>query len=91
VRVVSCPAPQKLARDPIALNRLVPDGIPTVAVEAGAPQGWADIVGRSGAIFAMTDFGASAPAETLTQKFGFTPEAIAERSLNYLNLRVRAH
>ncbi|MEN9529345.1 MAG: transketolase [Pseudomonadota bacterium] len=90
VRVVSCPAPQKLACDPIALARLVPEGIPAVAVEAGSPQGWAEIVGRSGAVLAMRDFGASAPADVLTQKFGFTAESISERCLNHLHLRPRA-
>lgn len=91
VRVVSCPAPQKLSRDPVALNRLVPENLPAIAVEAGSPQGWAEIVGRRGAIFAMTDFGASAPASTLTEKFGFTTNAIAQRTLDHLQLRPRGH
>jgi transketolase len=89
--VVSCPAPQKLARNPVAIAQIVPEYVPTVAVEAGVAQGWAEIVGRSGAVFCMSDFGASAPAETLTQTFGFTSEAIAQKSLNYLKLRAAKH
>lgn len=87
VRVVSCPAPQKLARNPMALAQFVPENIPTAAVEAGVAQGWAEITGRNGAVFCMTDFGASAPADTLTQTFGFTSDAIAQKALNYLKLR----
>jgi transketolase len=90
VRVVSCPAPQKLARDPVALAQLVPEKIPAIAIEAGVAQGWADIVGRQGAIFALSDFGASAPAEVLTRTFGFTPDAIALKALNVLHLRKAA-
>lgn len=89
VRVVSCPAPQKLARQPLALAKLVPEGIPSAAVEAGVAQGWAEIVGRRGAVFGLSDFGASAPADTLTQLFGFTAEKIAQKTLNFLNLRPR--
>jgi transketolase len=90
IRVVSCPAPQKLARNPVALHKLVPENTPAIAVEAGSSQGWTDIVGRGGAVFAMNDFGASAPADVLTEKFGFSPEAIAQRALNHLKLRARS-
>jgi transketolase len=91
IRVVSAPAPQKLAKDPIELNRIVPVGIPCVAVEAGVSQGWGEIVGRGGAILAMTNFGASAPAETLKKQFGFDAESIARQVLNHLQLRARTH
>ncbi|NBO38486.1 transketolase [bacterium] len=90
VRVVSCPAPQKLVRDPVTLARLVPENIPTIAVEAGSAFGWGDIVGRRGAIFGINHFGASAPAVTLTHAFGLTSEAIAQRALNHLKLRLRS-
>ena len=90
VRVVSCPAPQKLAKNAVALAKIVPENIPTAAVEAGVGQGWAEIVGRRGAIFCMNDFGASAPADTLTKTFGFTSEAIATKALNFVNLRIKA-
>lgn len=90
IRVVSAPAPQKLAKDPIELNRIVPADIPCVAVEAGVAQGWGEIVGRGGAVFAMTDFGASAPAETLKKQFGFDAESLALRVLNHLQLRARS-
>ena len=87
VRVVSAPAPQLLSENPVVLNRLVPANVPAVAVEAGSPQGWGEIVGRSGAIFALKHFGASAPADTLTKQFGFTPENLALFAANYLHIR----
>lgn len=87
VRVVSAPAPQCLAANPVTLNRLVPKDVPAVAIEAGSGLGWGDIVGRDGAVFAMPGFGASAPAETLTAHFGFTPAALAARAAIYLRVR----
>ncbi|MFZ9519620.1 MAG: transketolase [Silvanigrellaceae bacterium] len=91
VRVVSCPAPQKLAANSLALAKLVPENVTAIAVEAGVAQGWADIVGRRGAVFGMKDFGASAPADTLTREFGFTQESIAARALNHLKLRPKSN
>lgn len=49
-----------------------------VAVEAGAQFGWGNYVGLDGAYVTMESFGASAPASVLFEKFGFTPEHVAE-------------
>lgn len=87
VRVVSAPAPQLLAKNPVTLNALLPAHLPLVAVEAGAPQGWGEIVGRQGAIFAMKGFGASAPAAKLDAHFGFVPEEFSKFIQNYLSVR----
>jgi transketolase len=84
-RVVSAPSPQLLARNPILLNSLVPLEIASVAIEAGSAQGWGEIVGRSGAIICMNEFGASAPASKLDDHFGFSPAKICDRVLNHLN------
>jgi transketolase len=35
-------------------------------------------------VIGMETFGASAPAEVLTEKFGFMPEEIAERIVDFL-------
>jgi len=45
-----------------------------VAVEAAAPHGWERYVGMGGRILGIERFGASAPAKTLAEKFGFTPD-----------------
>ena len=89
MRVISAPAPQVLAKNSVLLNRLVPLELPAVAIEAGSAQGWSEIVGRTGAIICMKEFGASAPAKDLDKLFGFVPESVAQVCLNYLNLRVR--
>jgi transketolase len=87
VRVVSAPAPQLLAKNPVTLNTLLPADLPLIAVEAGSPQGWGEIVGRKGAIYAMKGFGASAPASKLDAHFGFVPEALATFVKNFLSVR----
>lgn len=87
VRVVSSPAPQVLVDNPVTLNKLLPKELPLFAVEAGSPQSWGEIVGRSGAIFGMKTFGASAPAGDLAKYFGFIPEKFVTFILNQLHLR----
>ena len=47
-----------------------------VAVEALSDFGWGKYVGLDGAYVTMTGFGASAPANTLFEKFGFTVENV---------------
>ncbi len=51
-----------------------------VAVEAASPFGWERYVGAQGEILAIDRFGASAPAKTLAEKFGFTGAQVAEKS-----------
>ena len=46
-------------------------------VEAGTTGGLARYVGNGGIGIGIDHFGASAPAEVLSEKFGFTPEAVA--------------
>ena len=48
-----------------------------VAVEAGTNFGWGSYVGLDGATVTIDKFGASAPANVLFQKFGFTKENVA--------------
>lgn len=47
-----------------------------VAVEAGADFGWGKYVGLDGTTVTMKGFGASAPANILFKKFGFTTENV---------------
>ncbi len=49
-----------------------------VAVEALSDFGWDRYVGLDGECVAMKRFGASAPAETLFRKFGFTAQHVAD-------------
>ena len=48
-----------------------------VAVEAASNFGWAKYVGLDGSTVTMKGFGASAPANVLFKKFGFTKENVA--------------
>ncbi len=86
-RVVSMPSMELFAaQDEAYRKRVLPGGAVRIGVEAAMRQGWdrwllgergreakADFVG-------MDSFGASAPAGTLFEKFGITPEAVAEKA-----------
>jgi transketolase len=64
---------------------IVPDGPLLVSIEAGATLGWERYTGRSGLNISLDRFGASAPAEDLFERFGFTAAAIVPRVLAALN------
>ena len=49
-----------------------------VSVEIGVPLGWERWVGDEGAIIGLDHYGASAPAGTIFEKFGFTAERVAD-------------
>ncbi len=52
-----------------------------VAVEAGATMCWYKYVGMDGKIVGIDEFGASAPAKKLFEKFGFTVENVVNAAL----------
>ncbi|QIG53092.1 transketolase [Altererythrobacter sp. BO-6] len=56
-----------------------------VSVEAGTTFGWERYTGTDGLNIGLDRFGASAPAEQLFAKFGFTADAIVPKILNKLN------
>ena len=49
-----------------------------VSVEVGVSLGWERWVGDEGAIIGLDHFGASAPAGTIFEKFGFTADRVAD-------------
>jgi transketolase len=55
---------------------LPPDVRARVAVEAGSTFGWARWIGDAGVAVGIDHFGASAPAETLYERFGVTREEV---------------
>ena len=87
VRVVSSPSPQVLLQNPLHLNYLLPKDKLIFAIEASRGQCFGEIVGRSGAVFALNRFGASAPYSILSEALGFTELKFTEFVLNQLNLR----
>lgn len=81
-RVVSMPCWEAFERqDAEYRERVIPSAVHRrLAVEAGSSMGWHRWVGPQGDIIAMDRFGASAPAEVLFEKFGFTADHIVERA-----------
>jgi transketolase len=60
---------------------LLPEGALIVSIEAGTTLGWERYVGPRGLSIGLDRFGASAPADDLFRRFGFTAEAIVPRIL----------
>jgi transketolase len=63
---------------------LPPEVTKRIVVEAGISLGWERYVGRQGLVIGMNGFGASAPADVMMEKFGFTAENIVSEALRYL-------
>jgi len=82
--VVSMPCWSLFDGQPEAYRAEVLGDAPRLAIEAASPFGWERYVGSDGAIIGMPGFGASAPAEDLFRRFGFTAENIAEAALKLL-------
>jgi transketolase len=85
-RVVSLPSWELFEKQDEAYRAgvLPPEVAARVTVEAGSPMGWERYAGAGGAILAMREFGASAPAEDLARRFGFTAEAVADAARSLL-------
>lgn len=78
--VVSMPCMELFEQQPPEYRQMVLGSAPRLAIEAASPIGWDKWIGGKGAVVAMTGFGASGPAKELFRKFGFTPEAIAQKA-----------
>jgi transketolase len=77
-RVVSMPSWYLFGQQDQTYRDLVlpPEVRARVAVEAGSTFGWARWVGEAGTAVGIDHFGASAPAETLYERFGVTTEDV---------------
>jgi transketolase len=77
-RVVSMPCWELFeAQDAAVQDAVLPEGVPTLAVEAGVGMGWdrwADDV------VSIERFGASAPGEEVLARLGYTPENVRDRA-----------
>ena len=81
-RVVSMPSWELFDAQPEAYrNQVLP---PTIrargSIEAASTMGWAKYVGLDGSIIGLSDFGASAPAGVLYEKFGLTADRVVEEA-----------
>ena len=86
MRVVSFPSWELFeAQDEEYHQEVLPKHIRArVAVEAGASLGWDRYVGPLGEIISLDRFGASAPANVLFGKFGFTVKNIIAKAKELL-------
>jgi transketolase len=64
---------------------LLPSHALKVSIEAGTTFGWERYTGADGIRIGLDRFGASAPAEDLFKRFGFSVEAIVPQILAALN------
>ncbi|QQK07829.1 transketolase [Miniphocaeibacter halophilus] len=87
VRVVSMPSPDVFDKQSEGYkNSVLPKEVSKrVSVEALSTYGWDKYVGLDGIKIGMEGFGASAPANSLFDKFGFTVENIVEKALSILD------
>jgi transketolase len=82
VRVVSLPCWEWFEEQGGAyIAEILPPGVPTLSVEAGATFGWSRYADDS---VGLDRFGASAPAATNMEKFGFTVDHVVERAQSLL-------
>jgi transketolase len=86
VRVVSLPSWELFENMPQGYRDAVlpPEVRARVAVEAGIAMGWERYIGPTGAVVGMGSYGASAPGDTVMEKFGFTAERVVEAVMGIL-------
>lgn len=78
VRVISIPSKEIFEKQSDDYKKsIVPEGIPVAVVEAASMTGWGDLFRSKLLTIGMNGFGASAPYQTLAEKFGFTGEQVA--------------
>jgi transketolase len=84
VRLVSMPSWDLFEAQPSdARAEVLPPGVPTLAVEAASSFGWSRYADD---VVSIDRFGASAPGDVVMERFGFTPEHVADRARALLGL-----
>ncbi|MBI5582861.1 MAG: transketolase, partial [Deltaproteobacteria bacterium] len=84
--IISMPSWELFERQPREYrDKILPPQVKTrVAIEAGCTMGWHRYVGDQGSVIGLDHFGASAPFQTLYEKFGLTAERMVEKVLELL-------
>ncbi len=85
-RVISMPSFEVFDEQPQAYkDSILPKTLrKRLAVEAASPFGWHKYTGLDGDVLSMEGFGASAPADLLFKRFGFTVENVVKRAKDLL-------
>ncbi len=88
-RVVSLPSWQLFsAQDEVYQRSILPPEVPVrVAVEAAVTLGWERWVGEGGRVIGIERFGVSAPYSVLYEKFGITPQRVADAARELVTAR----
>jgi transketolase len=77
VRVVSMPSTTVFDRQAAAYkSRVLPEGLPRIALEAGVTDFWWKYVRADGAVIGVDRFGESAPAADVFKHFGLTVDNV---------------
>jgi len=89
--VVSMPCAELFdQQDDVYKADLLPDVSPSqllrVSIEAGVTMGWERYTMLNGLNIGLDRFGASAPADELFERFGFTADSIVPQIMNKINL-----
>jgi transketolase len=81
-RVVSMPSCGDFdAQEAAYRARVLPRGIPVLAIEAGVSRFWRAYTGFDGDVIGIDRFGESAPAAQVAEALGLTVAAVTERAL----------
>ncbi len=84
-RVVSMPSWELFDAQPADYrDSVLLDGVPRLAVETGATFAWSRYLGKDDAVIGIDRYGASAPAEILFEKFGFTVKNVVAKAKELL-------
>ena len=82
VRIVSMPSRELFEQQSQSYHdRILPQDLPCVVIEAGCRQGWDRYFNRHGLFFGVNDFGLSAPYQDVYKHFGLTKDAIVQKIL----------
>ncbi|GGF10323.1 transketolase [Halobacillus andaensis] len=87
VRVVSVPSFDRFqAQNDEYKESVLPNNVrQRLAIEMGASFGWERYVGLDGAVIGIDRFGASAPGNTIIEKFGFTVDNVVKHAENLMS------
>ncbi len=88
-RLVSFPSHALFERQPREYKEsILPTNVQNrVIIEAASPMSWYRYAGPWGMIIGIDHFGSSAPYKAIAKELGFTPEAVTERVVAYLEAR----
>jgi transketolase len=85
VQVVSAPSEGLFRKqDKAYQNKVLPPEVPALGLTAGLPVTLRGLVGAKGKVIGVEHFGYSAPYKVLDEKFGFTPENVFNKAVEYL-------